>query len=197
MITTRRGLHRSVLTILALLVLIVPTATAGEHEERERATGELREVLEGLEIGIRALRAIDHHEEAERLTAIAKAVARRLEEMGRDRERRDREIDVARHELEVYRIAIHAMREVERPREIEALERLIHALELSIEGHRGEAVRQAWKRAPGREDRIELLLLADKIWRRFENAEKAELCEELARKLQRQQRRRPELRARG
>ncbi len=181
-----------ILLVLLVVVLVVPTALAGDDKPREKAhpDQELREIMEGLERGIRALRALDRPDEAERLLRIARDVGHELEERAQRREGAAKELAAARHELEVYRIAMHALREAERKQEMAALERVIHAVELSLEGKHPDKARAAWKKAPGREGRIEILLLAGEIWRKFERAEKAEICQKLARHFQEQSRKR-------
>jgi len=178
--------------VLLAAVLVAPIALAGDGERREERDHdrELREIMEGLEQGIRALRALDRPDEAERLLRIAREVGEELEQREKRRAAAEKELAAARHEVEVYRVAMHALREAERPREMEALERVIHALELSLEGHRGDEVREAWKKAPDRADRIEILLLAGRLWEKFERPERAEVCFRLARKFQEQQERR-------
>ena len=96
------------------------------------------------------------------------------------------EIQEARRQLEVLRVAFHGLREGEKREAMERMEHAIHVLELDIAGRRDEEAQEIRKRGPDRGERIELLRLAAKLWDGFGHEEKARTIRELAEQMARQ-----------
>lgn len=101
--------------------------------------------------------------------------AESMQNAGRGSER-----EAAARDLEVLHVAMHAMHEAERPDLAERLEHAIHAYELRMAGRRDDEAMQIMRSAPNREQMIELLRYAGKLWQKFGNGERAEACVALA-----------------
>ena len=103
---------------------------------------------------------------------------------GRAREERPRsEREVALHQLEVMRIALHGLREAERGDAVELLTLAIRSREMMLEGRRDEEAQRVRERAPNRGQLVEILSLASKLWREFDNADKSVAVGRLAKQL--------------
>jgi hypothetical protein len=103
---------------------------------------------------------------------------------GRAREERPRsEREVALHQLEVMRIALHGLREAERGDAVELLTLAIRAREMMLEGRRDEEAQRVRERAPNRQQLVEILSMASKLWREFDNADKSVAVGQLAEQL--------------
>ncbi len=156
------------------------------HARAEEAE-HLHNVLEGLEHGMGALRELGRHEELEALERVAHDVRRELEGR-RDRSQRERERahrsenerEVARHQLEIMRMAMPALREGERRDAAELLEHAIHARELALEGRRDDEAHRIRESAPNRGQQTEILGLASRLWAEFGHEERARAVGELA-----------------
>lgn len=99
---------------------------------------------------------------------------RRERDEGRARrERPGSEREVALHQLEVMRIALHALREAERGDATELLTLAIRSREMMLEGRRDEEAQRIRERAPNRRQLAEILSLASRLWREFDNADKS------------------------
>lgn len=133
----------------------------GGHKHRDSAK-RLHGVLRGLEQGIEACLAIGRKEEAAHLKEIAAGVRRRLEDMERGHER-NREVEVAKKQLETLRIAMKTLAEAKRHDAAERIEHAIHAGELRLERRRDEAAERVYRTAPKAEQMVELLFLAAEI----------------------------------
>lgn len=156
--------------------------------EQDQAVEHLHKVLEGLEHGMAALRELGKHEELRALEHVAHEVRQELESK-RDRPQRERqrehrsegnEREMAMHQLEILRIAMHGLREGERRDAADLLERAIHVRELALEGVRNEKAQEARRRAPNRAQLSEILGLASRLWDEFGNEDKAHIVGELA-----------------
>lgn len=101
-------------------------------------------------------------------------------EAGERKERAKSEREVALEQLEVMRMALPALREGERRDATELLTLAIRAREMMLEGRRGEEANRVRKRAPNRAQLAEILALAAKLWREFDNAKKAAAVGKLA-----------------
>ncbi len=95
------------------------------------------------------------------------------------RERPKSEREVAIHQLEVMRMALHALKEANRGDAAELLTLAIRAREMMLEGRRDEEAHQIRERAPNREQLVEILSLAAKLWREFGNADKSTVVGQL------------------
>ncbi len=148
--------------------------------EREWHLSHLHEALAGLERGIGALRELGRHEAAARLERIADEVR---EELGapRHRERRaygDREILINR--IELLRMVIPVLLEAGRVEAAETVERAVRANEIRLEGRDDREARRIRERAPGRGQIIEILGLAEELYREYGLEEKADHLGHLA-----------------
>ncbi|MHC4431367.1 MAG: hypothetical protein ACYTBS_05965, partial [Planctomycetota bacterium] len=110
-------------------------------------------------------------------------------EVRRERESRDRrareerprsEREVARHQLEVMEMGLHALKEANRADAAELLTLAIRAREMMLEGRRDEEAQAVRQRAPNRERLAEILSMAARLWREFGRAEKAVAVGQLA-----------------
>ncbi len=154
---------------------------------RSKETEHLHNVLDGLERGMVALRALGRHEELEALERVAHDVRQELQGR-RDRPQRERqrarhgenEREMAMHQLEIMRMAMPALREGERKDAADLLEHAIHARELALEGIRNEKAQQVRKSAPNRAQLAEILGLSSRLWREFGHKERAQAVGELA-----------------
>jgi len=105
-------------------------------------------------------------------------------EGGRAREERPRsEREVVRHQLEVMRTAMPALKEANRADAAELLSRAIHAYELMLEDRRDDEAHAIRERAPKRGQLAEILALAAELWQEFGNADKAAYVGQVARQL--------------
>ncbi len=139
----------------------------GPEREREREVRIRREVEERREDRER--------EERER---------RRERDEGRARRERPKsEREVVLHQLEVMRMALHALKEAERGDAMELLTLAIRAREVMLEGRKDEEAQSIRERAPNREQLIEILSMASKLWREFDNADKSVAIGRLAAQL--------------
>jgi hypothetical protein len=155
---------------------------AAHFAKAERAghhPAELREILEGLEHGIGALKALGREEEAEHLARIAKEVRGELD--GREPKRMPISRDDAKRQIEVMRMGMKAFLEKDRHDAAERLEHGVHALELALEGRTDEEAMRIRKHAPRREELAKLLLTAGEIYRGFRLPDRAEAVEKLGR----------------
>jgi hypothetical protein len=71
------------------------------------------------------------------------------------------------------RIALHALREAERNDAAELLTLAIRSREMMLEGRRDEEAQRVRERAPNRGQLAEILSLASRLWREFDNADKS------------------------
>ncbi|MFQ5845080.1 MAG: hypothetical protein ACE5JG_08840, partial [Planctomycetota bacterium] len=99
----------------------------------------------------------------ERAEAVAR-LGRELREVHAKRQAgHKKEIEVARHQVELMRVALDALVEAERADVADVLERAIHARKMALEGRRDEEARQIRERAPKPPQLAEILGLAAEI----------------------------------
>jgi hypothetical protein len=157
-------------------------------EELERELQRLREENELLRRELRG--RIDSEREREREVRIRiqregreRVEGERPREPDESRVRRERprtEREVALHQLEVMRIALHALREAERGDAVELMTLAIRAREMMLEGRRDEEAQRVRERAPNREQLAEILSMASKLWREYGNVDKSVAVGQLA-----------------
>jgi len=182
----------------------------GEHLERMEAEfRELRAHVGGLEMELRELRAENERlrwqlrerggpeREREREVRIRREVEERREDREREERERRRERDESRarrerpkserevvlHQLEVMRMALPALKEAERGDAVELLTLAIRAREMMLERRNDEEAQSIRERAPNREQLVEILSMAAKLWREFDNADKSVAIGRLAEQL--------------
>ncbi len=206
-VTRIAGTSQTHLRIIAMVTLAACLAPAGftgaqehgrEREGNERGREHLVNILEGLEHGMVALDKLGRGAELEMLQRVANDVRRELEQHGRKRED-NAERRAALEQLEVLRIARHALLEAERPDAADLLQMAIRAREVGLEGRRDEEARAIRKRAPKREQLVKLLGAATELWQKFGKPDKAEAVAKFARQLRSRERRgdeRPQERSR-
>ncbi len=160
------------------------------HVIRERAPsrGQLAEILA---LSSKVWREFNNEDKAAAVGRAAEEFARRPGEReghrereqheARERAERPNEREVAKRQLEVMRTALPALREGERGDAVELLERAIRGYEVMLEGRRDDEAHMIRERMPSRGQLAEILMLASKLWREFDNKDKAEVAEELAR----------------
>ncbi len=140
------------------------------REENERLRRELRERAGSArererEVRVRIQREGRERQERERP---------RERDEGRVRGERPRsEREVALNQLEVMRMALHGLREAERGDAVEMLTLAIRSREMMLEGRRDEEAQRVRERAPDRQQLAEILSMASKLWREFDNADKS------------------------
>jgi len=179
-----RSRANRVLTPLFVLTTLV-TPLFAQNEELEA----IRHRIEDL------LAEADHIEaEADQRIRELRLEAERLGDRLREASQRNREQrterEVAQDEIEIMRVALHALREAERADAAEQLEHAIHARELALEGRRGDEAVRVRETAPDRRQQIELLTFASRLWDEFGHEEKAQVVAELAQTMTERQRRR-------
>ncbi len=180
----------------------------GEHLERmEAELRELRAHIERMQEELQELRAENERlmwqlrerggPEREREREVRREIEERRE--GREREERERrrerdegramgerpkiEREVVLHQLEVMGMALHALKEAERGDAAELLTLAIRAREMMLERRNDEEAQLVRERAPNREQLVEILSMAAKLWREFGNAEKGAVVGQLAEEL--------------
>ena len=157
-------------------------------EELERKLQRLRAENELLRRELRERVGSEREHEREVRIRIQREGREREEREGRrerdeeraTRERPKSEREVVLHQLEVMRMALPALKEAERGDAVELLTLAIRARELMLERRRDEEAQRIRERAPNREQLIEILSMASKLWREFDNADKSVAIGQLA-----------------
>ncbi len=108
---------------------------------------------------------------------------RERDESRATRERPKSEREVVLHQLEVMRMALPALKEAERGDAVELLRLAIRAREMMLERRKDEEAQSIRERAPNREQLVEILSMAAKLWREFGNDEKSAVVGQLAEQL--------------
>ena len=153
----------------------------GRLEQQERELNRLRAENERLRRELREKDGSAREREREIRIQIQRE-GRQREDRERPRERdEDRargerpksEREVALNQLEVMRMALHALKETERNDAVEMLTLAIRAREMMLEGRRDEEAQRVRERAPDRQQLAEILSIASKLWREFDNADKS------------------------
>lgn len=154
---------------------------AGAHDPPTHER-ELVEILEGLERGMRALERLGRREEIEVLRRVADDLRGELRAHRREGEPRrdDREREIAERQIETLRLALPALREERREEAIHIVELAIGARDHMIEGNGDRRMRE---RAPGRGQIIEVLGLAEGIYREYGHERRAARLDRLAAEL--------------
>lgn len=104
----------------------------------------------------------------------------RREAKKRERGEKPTERDILKHQIEVFKIAMHGLMEAEKKDIAETLQQAIRAREVALEGRRDDEAHMIRERAPSRGQLAEILALSSKIWREFDNEKKAALVGRLA-----------------
>jgi len=104
----------------------------------------------------------------------------------REQGEKSTERDILKQQIEVFKIALHGLMEAEKKDLAETLQRAIRAREVALEGRRDDEAHMIRERAPSRGQLAEILALSSKVWREFNNQEKAavvgRVAEEFARR---------------
>jgi hypothetical protein len=80
-------------------------------------------------------------------------------------------------------MALSALKEAERGDAVEMLTLAIRAREMMLEGRRDEEAQRVRERAPNRQQLVEILSMASKLWRELDNADKSVAVGRLAEQL--------------
>ncbi len=158
------------LVFAAVGLLAVPSA-GHPHPDAPH----LEEILDGLERGMVALEQLEMRRELDMLRHVADNVRREM----RDTDGNQREREIAERQIEALRLAIGVLRDEGRIEAIELVRRAIRAREVGLEGRRDPEARQIRQRSPGRERIIELMELAQELYRRIGAEERAEMVDRL------------------
>jgi hypothetical protein len=125
-----------------------------------------------------AQRRHDGRAREERITKLNRHVLETLEQYrqwrGETPAPRRAELQIVEGQVGALQLALPALRETERRDAIELVERAIAARKTSLEGRRDEEARRIRERAPGREQIVEILVLAERIYREFDMEDRAE-----------------------
>ena len=159
---------------IAVLVLIGAVHAEGESRKKIKRGHDLErleKVIHQLNAGIKALKMIDRHEDAQHLADIVRELKHK---MGATSERR-----VAQHQLEVLRSAFRACQEAEKAKWAEAIEHAIHARELRLEGRRDAEARRVYETQPSLGNVAELLMASSRLWKEFGHEREAKECMKL------------------
>jgi len=178
-----KSLVKSVSILGFVALLTVPFAIADEHGRRRRDSMELEEILEGLEHGMHALKALDRERELKMLQRVANEVRERMQE----RERGDSEEAIARRQLRALRIAFELYERSEGEkmgRLAEMVEHAVHARELRLEGRRDREARKVYDGAPNQGNVIELLSYAAKLLEKRGHGDRAHFVDRIAKEMQ-------------
>lgn len=142
---------------------------------------------------------VDLCREAGRLEVRAEVLAHHAAELeGQMRPRHpeeDAERQAARRQVEVMRLAVKALVEMEDREAAGLVERRMHALEVALAGRRDAEAREIRRAAPGDGAMAELMLRAAEFYGRHAAPDRADMCERLGRQFQerwRRQRGQPE-----
>jgi hypothetical protein len=162
--------------MLALLVTVAPAA-AEENAHPERSDANLEDILDGLERGIGALRALGDMDEAARLEKIANGVReemrhRREPERGpgpEDRKALDRQIDVLQ-------LAKKAWAERGYERAVEKEELAILTRKHALAGRTDDEAKELRAKAPDLGALAELLIGAAQFWKEHDNEKASHAC---------------------
>jgi hypothetical protein len=126
----------------------------------------------------RARHRDDSRAREERITKLDRHVQETLEQYrqwsGETRDPRRTELQSVEGQVGALQLALPALRETERRDAIELVELAIAARKTMLEGRRDEEARRIRERAPGREQIMEILVLAERIYREFEMQDRAE-----------------------
>ncbi len=108
-------------------------------------------------------------------------------EQRQDRPRRSQagqsELQIVEGQVGALQLALPALRETERRDAVELVERAIAARKTMLERRRDEEAREIRQRAPGREQIVEILVLAERIYREFGMDDRAEKLSRLTEEL--------------
>jgi hypothetical protein len=192
-----------VVAVVVVGCLATPAATAQQRDEEARRLVEILEGLEHGLVALERLGLHDEHERLQRVANDVRGELRHQRRRGsrdpgereadtpwrtdrrdnsrargerddRERRRGERtELQVVEGQIGALQLALPALREAERRDAVELVERAIGARKMMLEGRRDEEARRIRERAPGREQTVELLVLAEKIYREFGMNERA------------------------
>lgn len=176
-----------------------------EQREQEKHGGEPSEILERLEMGMAALRALGRHEELERLEHIAAGLRERLQHQATQRHRDERaaaaadlarqlsgrpqqrkpdsEREAALRNLKIMRYAVEALAESQHPDAADLVERALRVREMALEGRRDEEARRMRASSPDAAQLVELLAMAGEILQDKGRSERAAAVGQLSRQL--------------
>ena len=104
----------------------------------------------------------------------------------RERGERPTERDILKQQVEVFKIALHALQEAKKADAADVLQRAIRAREVTLEERRDDEAHMIRERAPNRGQLAEILSLAAGLWREFKNEEKAAVVGRVAEEFARQ-----------
>ncbi|UCG48781.1 MAG: hypothetical protein JSU94_03185, partial [Phycisphaerales bacterium] len=171
--------------LLTLAIRACEMMLEGRRDEEVEAVRErapTREQLaEILSMAADLWRQFDRPDRAAQVGQLAGQLAGRERGQTRDRpERAGSERDVVRHQLEVMRMALPALKEADRAEAAELLALAIRSREMMLEGRRDEEAQAALERAPSREQLAEILAMAARLWREFDKPDKAAVVGQLA-----------------
>jgi hypothetical protein len=120
----------------------------------------------------------DSRAREERITKLDRRVQETLVQYrqwsGEAPDRRRAELQIVEGQVGALQLALPALRETERRDAIELVERAIEARKTMLEGPRDEEAGRIRERAPGREQIMEILVLAERIYRELDMQDRAE-----------------------
>jgi hypothetical protein len=153
----------------------LPGATAQERGGEEQR---LVNILEGLEHGLVALEHLGLREEHDRLRMVADDVRgelRFLRRRGGAERGPQTELQIVEGQVGALQLALPALREAERRDAAEMIERAIAARQAALERARDPEGRRGRDRSPNREQIVEILVMAEHIYREFGMNERADM----------------------
>lgn len=144
----------------------------GERIERaRRGQANPREILEGLEHGIVALKKLGRHEESQHLNEIADEVRREIR--GQREKSLEPERQNLKEQIDIMKIGIHGLEEAEKHDAAELLERAVRAKIVDLEERRDEESIRIREMSPSIGDQAELLAKSARIWEELGHERKA------------------------
>jgi hypothetical protein len=157
---------------------------AHQRSRQAQPGDDLREILQGLEQGMRALRALECHEELKMVERVAADAKRKLEHVaaetrGHDRQpereaANDRERQMARETIHALRLAKEAIQAAGRADSAELVHKAIRAREVNLEGRRDREAQELREQSPNHAAQTELLSWGAKLLREQAKPDAAE-----------------------
>ena len=144
---------QTILTLSTVVLAALSFTPPGIAQSRERGKEvNKREILNGLEAGIDALRKIGRGKDAERLLVIYRGIQR-----GSKKDPGNAEREEAQRQLEVFGFAKDVYKETGKEKLLELIERAMHAQEIRLTGRRDKEAQQILAREPESGAQAELL----------------------------------------
>ena len=187
----REGERRDAAEVVELAIHTRELALEGRRDREARAIRERgpdrEQIIELLVLAEDLYRGFGMEERAATVSAMTEELWPKRQRTRRSREhgerRRGHEREQAIHDLEVMRIARHALLEADRHDAADLVQRAIRAREVTLEGREDREAATIRDRGPRLGQQVEILQMAAGIWRELDRPERAEAVAELAERM--------------